>query len=464
MQYRFVSRKEGSKRLIVIYAGWATDANLFDGLYRPGYDIVVVWDYRDMYIDWSLADGYIEICIIAWSLGVYASAVSTHGIADRITKRIAVNGTLTPVDSRCGIPEAIFKGTLYGLNLRNLEKFYRRVCGTRSNIAFFENHRPDRNLEELKEELSCFCPLPLLAPEPEKRWDVAIVGRDDAIFPAVNQARAWNGVAPVFFADIPHLPDFQTILDRWIMDKELTERRFASGKETYDSEADVQDEVVESMRHIMEEYDIPAIMCRRGSRTLEIGSGTGKMSRLLDHYAGRFGTVEMWDIVGEEPLQGEHRFFRCCDAELAIMQQPPASLDFIVSASTVQWFNSPSRFLKECSRVLNKGAYLLIGTYSEGNLAEVASHTGCSLPLMTPGQWKEMMPPELECLAVSCTDKRLSFDSVLDVFRHLKKTGVNSLGRPEDVSLRRAIKDWHPDLDGKYSITYKPMVFIARKK
>lgn len=68
MEYEFVSQS-GAPRLILIYAGWAMDAGVFRGLRRPGYDIAVVWDYRNFVIDWSFASSYCEICIVAWSLG-----------------------------------------------------------------------------------------------------------------------------------------------------------------------------------------------------------------------------------------------------------------------------------------------------------------------------------------------------------------------------------------------------------
>ena len=77
MKHELVSYN-GSTRLIIIFAGWAMDARPFRHLKRPGYDIAVVWDYRSMCIDWSFCKPYTEICVVAWSLGVYASAVTTY--------------------------------------------------------------------------------------------------------------------------------------------------------------------------------------------------------------------------------------------------------------------------------------------------------------------------------------------------------------------------------------------------
>ena len=103
MRHEFVKR-EGNSRLILIFAGWGMDATPFRHISRPGYDTLVLWDYRDLTADWSLVSEYEEIVLIAWSMGVYAASMSIHAIDRQISTRIAVNGTLSPVDNLRGIP------------------------------------------------------------------------------------------------------------------------------------------------------------------------------------------------------------------------------------------------------------------------------------------------------------------------------------------------------------------------
>ena len=463
MQHLFIY-KENNPRLIVIFAGWAMDNAPFMSLRRPGYDIMVVWDYRDFSIDWSCTAGYGEICVVAWSLGVYAAAASTAPVSARITLRLAVNGTLTPVDAMCGIPPAVFRGTLDGLDERNLTKFYRRVAGSREAYACFADHAPQRDIAGLKDELEAFLPREFFAPDLDRRFDRAIICRDDAIFPAANQWRAWENT-PRVMIDGAHLPDFQAILDRYVLDKEHTGVRFAAGAGSYEDNATVQEGLVERMRCMMELHGVPAHMCRRGSRTIEIGSGTGKLSRVLDGYADRFGTLEMWDIAADAPIEGPRRTYLKADAELQLMRTPSGSADFIASASTVQWFNSPSRFLGECARILTPGGLLLVGTYAAGNLASVEAATGRGLPLLEPEEWTGLAPDSLEVVDAATYTVGMEFDSAADVFHHLKSTGVNSLGRSTGVGvMRRAMAIFPRDLDGKYRIEYRPTVFMMRKK
>lgn len=465
MKSEFVSQS-GAGRLILVFAGWAMDSRPFAGLQRPGYDIAVLWDYSSLNIDWSFVGPYSEICVVAWSLGVYASAVSTYAIDSRITRRIAVNGTLYPVDRRRGIPENIFKGTLDGLDERNLLKFYRRVCGTRERYEAFAQNMPQRELEQLKEELQAFYPLPLLAHEPLKRWDIAIVGRDDAIFPAVNQWRAWQGT-PLEFLDEPHLIDIQKVIDRYIIDKQRMTTRFAERRSSYNNNAPVQSEIVARLSAMMQAQQLHKLAGKRGARVLEIGCGTGLLSRHLDSWCGSDGgNFEMWDIAGPAPVGGTNRYFRETDAETEIMRQPSASFDIIATASTVQWFNSPSRFLAECARVLTSGGYLALSTFTKGNLYEVGQATGRSLPLLTRQQWLDIVPPAFDVTDCSAYDRQLEFDSAIEVFRHLKYSGVNSLDRNTSgpALLQQALARYGAALDGKYRLTYRPMIIILKKR
>ncbi len=463
MKARFVSNS-GHDRLIAIYAGWAMDYRPFMGLKRAGYDILVFWDYNSFDFDSRLIAPYSEICVVAWSLGVYAAAVTTTAFADRISLKLAINGTLTPVDDTCGIPRRIFEGTLDGLDERNLQKFYRRVCGSRAAYSAFEKSMPERTIDELRSELALFLPYDIFAPVLDSRFDHAVISADDAIFPAANQARAWQGV-PYTLIEGAHLPDFQTIIDRFVIDKQHVGCRFADGASSYDANASVQAGLVEEMRRIAERFSLPAVMCRRGGRTLEIGSGTGMLSRVLSGYIGRFGTLEMWDIAADAPLEGPQRVFRKVDAEAELMRVPSASVDVIASASTVQWFNSPSRFVRECCRVLRSGGYALIGTYAPGNLAEIEAATGVGLPLLSVRQWSDLAEPYFEIIYMAEKVVELEFDSPLEVFRHLKATGVNSLGRKASpVPMRTSLARYPRRMDGRYAATYRPMVFLLRKK
>ena len=152
MRYKFISR-ENNNRLILIYAGWGMDWRVFRHMRRHGYDIIIVWDYRQLTFDWSVVASYDEICLVAWSMGVFAASVTIHEILPRITKSIAVGGTPDPISDTLGIPVEIYRGTAEGLNAGNLRKFHRRMCLDAGHYSAFREVAPRRDISSLRDEL-----------------------------------------------------------------------------------------------------------------------------------------------------------------------------------------------------------------------------------------------------------------------------------------------------------------------
>lgn len=461
MKLQFVSQT-GSRRLILIYAGWAMDAAPFGALRRPGYDIAVIWDYRSPFINYGVLDGYDEICVVAWSLGVYAAAAWTEPIEKRITCRIAVNGTLKPIDDSEGIPRATFAGTREHLDERALYKFYRRVAGSREAFAKFSECSPHRAVAELVDELDVFLSPALPPTDPDVHFDIALIGRQDAIFPPDNQRSAWKGT-PTVELDAPHYIDLQGIIDRYIIDKQRVRERFARGRKSYASEARVQAEVAHRMTTMGARHDVIGAKTREA---IEVGCGAGLLTESLHRMLPQDATLELWDITGDAPVAAQGISFMRCDAETAMKHRPSASADLIATASTVQWFNSPARFIRECARVLRPGGVLLLSSFAEGNLHEVADATGVSLPLPSEARWLEMIPDDLETIETLCYSHTLSFASPVDVFRHLKDTGVNSLDRSGSPAntLKAALRRYKCAPDGTYRATYRPIIMLLQKK
>ncbi len=462
MEHKIVS-SVGSRRLIIFFAGWAMDSKPFESLCRPGYDVAVVWDYRNMDFDSSWTEDYTEICIIAWSFGVYASAVATSSLNHHITLRIAINGTLYPCDANYGIPPVIFEGTLTNLSSLSLDKFYRRMCGGARSYSLFGELKPNRDIDGLKDELKSFAPKNYWSENNIPRFDLAIIGRRDAIIPPENQKKAW-AFTPTVILDDAHFLDFQAVIDRYIIDKDRVSERFSTGLKSYDTASQVQNCIVDTLLQRMRDHGVFSDL-EKTHRILEVGSGTGSLSRKLDNLLPE-SYLEMWDIAGTSCLDGPDRCFRRVDAETEISNLVSESFDMVVSASTIQWFNSPVHFIEECVRINHSGRYIGISTFVAGNISQVAEATGRSLQLLTADQWKEALSDIAEIIDLYTWEYDLEFDSAVDVFKHLKATGVNALGRSGDgeFSLTEALRRYQPEQDGRYHITYKPLIMILQKR
>ena len=91
-------KKEGNPRLLLFFSGWGADDHLFDRPVAEGYDYMLCFDYRNMDFDFTLLDGYREIRLLAWSMGVWAAGRVLAGHDEySFSLKLAVNGTPYPI-------------------------------------------------------------------------------------------------------------------------------------------------------------------------------------------------------------------------------------------------------------------------------------------------------------------------------------------------------------------------------
>ncbi len=466
MKSKFVSRQDANRRLILIFAGWGMDSRPFRELTFDGYDILIIWDYRDLTFNWTPLLRYDEICLIAWSMGVFAASLTIHEIEPRITKRIAISGTLDPISDRRGIPVSIFHGTINALTPGSLSKFYRRMCVSAEQFAAFNERRPKRSVDELIDELNAIETQTIFHTEQVERWDLAIVGREDRIFPAANQLASWRQTAPTVIMDFGHLPDFAYIIRQYIIDKANVERRFSSCSTTYDNAGVAQRKIAETLVGLFEKSAGLTSESRLEGDTLEIGCGSGFLTRLYMSRLAPDSPHLLWDIadIDSSAFAPDARFSRC-DAEVAIRKFPSHSLKYIFSASTIQWFNSPATFLRECERVIIPGGYLVLSAFVMNNLKEVTDIIDTGLKLPSANEWMSMIPEDFTVLVCQPSTLTLHFDTPRQVVEHLRDTGVNALPTaPAAASLvRRLLAEYPRDNDNRCPLTYKPIFIIARR-
>lgn len=462
MKSKYVSRTPGCSRLILIYAGWGMDWHPFARLQKNGYDIMVIWDYTTLDYPMQKLARYDEICLLAWSMGVFAASITIHEILPRVTKRIAVNGTLMPIHPTHGIPPQIFAGTLDNLTPGTLRKFYRRMCMSAEQFAEFMNVAPCRKVDDLRAELAAIEQHTYLHPPQMADWDLALVSAHDAIFGKENLKNAWRGRAPIQQMEAAHLPDFAMILSRLFIDKPQVATRFADAAGTYAANAGVQERMA---HYLMDFAHRVAHMPCCGGHVLEIGPGQGALTRLICNER-QPGHLMLWDIVASQAAAyAPDAVVETVDAETRIRTQVPASLDFIFSASTIQWLNSPALFLRNCWRALAPGGWLVLATFAHGNMPEVTSLLGNGLPLPTLQGWLSMIPQPAQVLESAEHAYAVHFDTPRQLLEHLSRTGVNAVdyGRSSAVLARRLLENLVPDGEGKYPLTYRAVYIVARK-
>lgn len=458
MQRRFIVSKEGNKRLILFFTGWSTDFRVLSEIEIPsGYDLLCCWDYR--LLVWEpLTKDYDEIVIIAWSFGVSAAneILSRALLSENITGLYAVNGSIFPMDSEKGIPPAIFESTRANLNDKTLQKFRLRICGGKERfLNSSEKLNSESSITDLKEELDRFEEISSSEIHTQD-WDYAFISENDKIFPIDNLRRAWKATPVMVLENNEHYPDFQAIFDLIIKDKENIGRKFEKSISSYKDNATTQLYLAHRLCELL-----PSRFPRKG-RVLEIGSGAGCLTQLVDSklHPEEFTII---DLTSESPLPDAK--FIPGDVEIEIKKLSSDYYDIVVSGSTVQWLHSPYRTFREIFRILKPGGEFIFSTFVKGNMKEISDLTGKTLLYHDSSQWKRIVEKAGMDVKLCETESReIFFDKVSDVFNHIKNTGVNSLnGKNKSVREIKELIQRYPKDSEKYKLTYNTLVINAVK-
>ena len=201
MQYFWLNKQKENKKLILFFNGWAMNETPVKHLSSQDYDILVLFDYRN--IDFNLSqfdlNKYEKKYLICWSMGVYVANLFKKDLID-FDKKIAINGTCKIIDNNFGIPEKIYKITIKLLNEDSCDKFMKNMF---DNGKLNPNITITRTLEELKDELISIQKIKL---NEELNFDSAYISNDDKIIPSKNQINFWQNKTKIIEINSTHCP------------------------------------------------------------------------------------------------------------------------------------------------------------------------------------------------------------------------------------------------------------------
>ena len=204
MQQEWINRN-GHSHLILFFNGWGCDSRIVSHLQHDNEDILALYDYRELpLLDESILAGYSEVTVVAWSFGVWAADYALQQI-NAPHRRIALCGSLFPVDESQGIPPTIFQRTLETYSDQTRQKFFARIFGSAASMKQWEANLPLRTTPSQQEELAILGNLfeQGYAPGVEK-WNKALIAANDLIFPCPNLVKMWGDKAQII--DSPHFP------------------------------------------------------------------------------------------------------------------------------------------------------------------------------------------------------------------------------------------------------------------
>ncbi|MDE7153110.1 MAG: DUF452 family protein [Muribaculaceae bacterium] len=458
MRRELIHREEGNRSAIAFFAGWAMDGKPFGNLRKSGYDIYLFYDYRT--VEPELYTGvfgqYDSVALVAWSFGV---AVANRLLTGDEEIRIAVNGTAQGVDNQRGLPKPYNALTLRRLSEATLLSFYKRVFPEDVFPDFF-THLPARPLSELADELRVMGDT--VFDSPKECWDKVFIGASDLIIPLANQLKSWEKFHPTVIEKGAHGIDFQKLLDTEIVNKKIVAQSFTRKAETYEAHAAVQRQMASALIDLLTENSISV----RDRQLLEVGIGTGFLTRLYcDDCPASITAVDLADSATlTEILRSSGCNFTgeiiTADAERFIAGKKEC-YDIILTASTIQWFNSQRRFLADCASALRPGGILAIATFAPGTFHEISDITGSSLNYRSGDWYAECVSDLMTMIASRCDSVTLEFNSPRQLLEHISLTGVNAVDRSAgDVNNARKLMRMLP---AKPTLTYNPIYMIFRK-
>ncbi|WP_201534129.1 methyltransferase domain-containing protein [Psychrobacter ciconiae] len=208
-----------------------------------------------------------------------------------------------------------------------------------------------------------------------------------------------------------------------VLRKKTIAQNFANAFD-YDRHATIQRKICQLL--------IEQIADSKHSRLLEIGAGTGQLTKLLaDKICAN--TIICQDVLINELAAGQFETLQTILPNAQVIIGDAESLEFgqdfslIISANAIQWFDEPLNFIDSSySRLISNGQ-LLFNTFSPQHFLQIKTLTGQGLTYPSKNDWQERLT-QIGFSQIQITTKRfeLSFPEPMAVLKHMKLTGVST--------------------------------------
>ncbi len=200
MKYKWLNRGENNK-IILFFNGWGMDENVVKHLDCEDYDVLMFYDYNTLEtdFDWDSLNIYSEKNLIAWSMGVMVGNCLAPSLALPLGegRKIAINGTLKPIDENYGIHPKIYDLTIKGFNEKGRKRFIDSMFNKTIDINC------NREIDEQHSELIA---LKNYQANEAFEYNKVLISDSDKIIPTKSQVAFW-GIEPNLKGG--HCPFFQ---------------------------------------------------------------------------------------------------------------------------------------------------------------------------------------------------------------------------------------------------------------
>ncbi|EMC2020656.1 malonyl-ACP O-methyltransferase BioC [Campylobacter jejuni] len=216
----------------------------------------------------------------------------------------------------------------------------------------------------------------------------------------------------------------------------------------YEKHAKVQDFMGLKLCEILKDLKISHF-----EKVFEFGCGRGELSKKLQNFI-TFDEYLKNDILDFK----ENSNILIFDMnEISKQDLSKEKFDLIVSNATLQWLDL-KQIIPSLRDMLNQNGILLLSTFAKQNLKEIKQSTGFGLNYFSLNELEQIFKIYFNEVKITQELVELSFDNALDVFRHLKLSGVNSLGfYPLNKGF---LKEFEEKFQNK--LTYHPVFILCK--
>ncbi|MEP3265317.1 MAG: pimeloyl-ACP methyl esterase BioG family protein [Hyphomicrobiales bacterium] len=196
MNHVWLKQNNEATHVIVVFGGWAVGSDVFSSL-AGASDVLFISDYRDLNDNLPDLSAYSKRTLIAWSFGIASYCHWQENRADIFDRKIAINGTMTPVDRERGIPLLAMQKTIDTLSQNSFQVFLRRAHNAKV---------PEQRIDVGARKAELIAILER-GDAPLQLWDRIWLSRKDRIFPLANMERAWEPQSDMIKTiDAAHVP------------------------------------------------------------------------------------------------------------------------------------------------------------------------------------------------------------------------------------------------------------------
>ncbi|ECP7363879.1 malonyl-ACP O-methyltransferase BioC [Campylobacter jejuni] len=216
----------------------------------------------------------------------------------------------------------------------------------------------------------------------------------------------------------------------------------------YEKHAKVQDFMGLKLCEILKDLKISHF-----EKVFEFGCGRGELSKKLQNFI-TFDEYLKNDILDFK----ENSNILIFDMnEISKQDLSKEKFDLIVSNATLQWLDL-KQIIPSLRDMLNQNGILLLSTFAKQNLKEIKQSTGFGLNYFSLNELEQIFKIYFNEVKITQELVELSFDNALDVFRHLKLSGINSLGfYPLNKGF---LKEFEEKFQNK--LTYHPVFILCK--